>query len=302
MEHPEELKPVGSEAYSILAQFYEYDRDVPLNARSYDREQTEDFTREKIVFRAVGNSQVAGYLGLPAAGSPPYPCVCLLHGLGASKDDWWTDSSDEDQLRRHLHRAGVAVISLDLPCHGERSQDNDYESPWSMVVDHGRVNKYREMLAQSVLEHRRALDVLADRPEIDANRLGVLGRSIGGLVTYVLTAVDPRVQAAVVCSTCPMSDYYVDCIGWDERAKLRLAPVAPRNFAPRISSAPFLMLHGKNDQYGTAEGIRSLHRLVASPCKELVLFDSGHRLPSDFVPHAVAWFRQHLVVEHDASP
>jgi pimeloyl-ACP methyl ester carboxylesterase len=298
MPQSDHLRPIGAEAYCILAQFYEYDRGVPLNVRTYDRERDGDFIREKIVFRGVSNNQVAAYLGMPATAPPPYGCVMLLHGLGASKDDWWTESSVDDQLRRELHAAGFAVLALDIPFHGERSQDNDYESAWSMVVDHGQVNKYREMLAQSVLEHRRAIDLLAARPEIDVARLGMLGRSIGGLVTYILAAVEPRLKSAVACATCPMSDYYVRCVGWDETAKQRLAPVAPRNFAPRITSTPFLMLHGKDDQYGTVEGIRALHDLVASPTKALVFFESGHRLPPAFVPHAVACLRQHLVHEH----
>jgi hypothetical protein len=83
-------------------------------------------------------------------------------------------------------------------------------------------------------------------------------------------------------------------VGWDETAKARLAPVAPRNFAPSITRAAFLMLNGDHDQWGGVEEVQSLHRLVASPSQELVFFDSGHQLPSEFVPKEVGWFRQHL--------
>jgi dienelactone hydrolase len=181
-----------------------------------------------------------------------------------------------------------------VPYHGERIHSNHYESAWSMIVDHGRVNKYREMMVQSAGEHRRAMDYLATRPEIDTARIGILGRSVGGLVTYILTAIDARVKVAVVCATLPMGDYYVAAVGWDETAKQRLAPVAPRNYAPAITHAAFLMLNGNQDEWGTADEIESLHRLVGSPTKELIFFDSGHRLPSEFVPTAVAWLRQHL--------
>lgn len=294
MHHQGGLEVVGEEAFSILTQFYEYDGDVPLDARAFDREEKGGSVREKIVFRGVRDGCVPGYLALPVTVSPPYPCVLLVHGLGASKEDWWKEATDEEQLARELLSSGFAVTALDIPYHGERTHNNRYESAWSMIVDHGRVNKYREMLVQSTGEHRRAIDYLATRPEIDAARIGILGRSVGGLVTFILTAVDPRVMVAVACATCPMSDYYVDRLGWDVAAKMRLAPVAPRNYAPAITRAAFLMLNGDQDEWGTVEDIRALHRLVGSTTKELRFFESGHRLPSAFVPKAVEWFRQHL--------
>ena len=113
-------------------------------------------------------------------------------------------------------------------------------------------------------------------------------------MTFILAALDPRVKVAITCATCPMDDYYVEQVGWEKTAKQRLAPVAPRNFAPAIARAAFLMLNGDHDQWGTVEEIQSLHRLVGSPTKELIFFDSGHKLPSEFVPKAVEWFRQHL--------
>ena len=193
MHQQEGLETLGEEAYSILTQFYQYDRNVPLDARVYDREENEPSVREKIVFRGVRDGCVPGYLALPATVSPPYPCILLLHGLGASKEDWWRESTDEKQLTRQLLSAGFAVTALDIPYHGERTHNNDYESAWLMIVDHGRINNYREMLVQSTGEHRRVIDYLATRSEIDADRIGILGRSVGGLVTFILTAIDPRV-------------------------------------------------------------------------------------------------------------
>ena len=103
-------------------------------------------------------------------------------------------------------------------------------------------------------------------------------------------AVDPMIKVAIADATCPMSDYYVECLGWDETAKDRLSPVAPRNSAPAIDRAAFLMLNGKQDQYGTVEDIRSLYGLVGSPSKELIFFDSGHMLPHEYMTKAVDWF------------
>jgi hypothetical protein len=66
MYHHEALETVGEEAYSILKQFYAYDRNVPLESRAYDREEHEASVREKTVFRGVRDGLVPGYLGTPA--------------------------------------------------------------------------------------------------------------------------------------------------------------------------------------------------------------------------------------------
>ena len=49
MHHQKGLETVGKEAYSILVQFYEYDRNVPLDAKVLYRDEHEAYFREKIV-------------------------------------------------------------------------------------------------------------------------------------------------------------------------------------------------------------------------------------------------------------
>ncbi|MGE5644648.1 MAG: dienelactone hydrolase family protein [Acidobacteriota bacterium] len=49
-----------------------------------------------------------------------------------------------------------------------------------------------------VWDDRRSLDYLASRPEVDPDRLGCLGLSIGGLRTAHLIAADPRIKAACI--------------------------------------------------------------------------------------------------------
>src|SRR5206468_3078909 len=53
-------------------------------------------------------------------------------------------------------------------------------------------------LKQRVAEQQRVLDWVGTRPELDAGRIGIFGISIGGIQGALLTAVDERVQAAVL--------------------------------------------------------------------------------------------------------
>jgi hypothetical protein len=42
------------------------------------------------------------------------------------------------------------------------------------------------------------------------------------------------------------------------------------------------------------EYAQELQSLIDSKTKEQVFFEAGHRLPPDYVPHAVDWLKKHL--------
>jgi hypothetical protein len=54
------------------------------------------------------------------------------------------------------------------------------------------------MLKQSVLDNRQAIDWIETRPELDADRIGVFGISMGGIKGALLTPLDDRVRAATL--------------------------------------------------------------------------------------------------------
>jgi hypothetical protein len=51
---------------------------------------------------------------------------------------------------------------------------------------------------QTVLDNRQVLDYLVTRPEVDPNRLGALGLSLGGIKASLVAAADPRIKCAVL--------------------------------------------------------------------------------------------------------
>ncbi|HSV99959.1 MAG TPA: acetylxylan esterase [Sedimentisphaerales bacterium] len=51
---------------------------------------------------------------------------------------------------------------------------------------------------QTVLDNRQVLDYLVTRPEVDPNRIGALGLSLGGIKASLVAAADPRIRCAVL--------------------------------------------------------------------------------------------------------
>jgi dienelactone hydrolase len=279
-DSPYIMKPISAEAFEVMRDFFNYDKTIPLDARIVESQDNPEYVREKVVFRGVRDSRVPGYLAIPKNGTQPYPCVLLLHGAGGSKASWWDPKIvGPYKLIKQLLLSGFAVMSLDAQYHGERILNNDFETTNSFI-QRGWWYRIRDMLIQSTIKYRRGIDYLSTRSEIDINKIGVLGYSLGSMMTFQLTGVEPRIRVSVACVT-PTS-------------KRQYSASTPHYFAQGIDSRPFLMLMGRKDSYYTIDEAQQLFELVDSPTKELVFYDSGHILPDDFATKAVEWFLQHL--------
>ncbi len=285
-----QLKAVSDDVYNAIIQFYEYDREIPIELRTVERIENNDYVREKVVFNGINNSQVTGYLAIPKTGEPPYPCVLQMHGMTASKSDFWEEQYHYGELvTQGLLSSGYAVLALDMPYHGERLYENDFESTRITLFRKGWGYRIRDMVIQSTIEYRRAIDYLETRDEINKDFIGAIGYSLGSVVTFILTGVDNRVKTSIVCSTAiikprnffPSEEY--------------LSGVAPQTFTRAINNRPFLILAAENDDFNcTVDEAKQLCNLIEGDNKELIFYDSGHVLPKEHAPVAVNWFIDNL--------
>jgi dienelactone hydrolase len=91
----------------------------------------------------------------------------------------------------------VRAVSRDM-CESLRSEGfaalylDDARSP---VNDHSSPEDLEDALAAGTAEIRAALDWLSQRPEIDADRIGAVGISLGGIRPAIAAAVDRRLKA-----------------------------------------------------------------------------------------------------------
>jgi dienelactone hydrolase len=277
---PITLKPVSDEVFQIIAQFYQYDVDTPLQAKVTAREDFSDYTRDKIVFTGLHNSRVPGYLALPKTGARPYPLVLLINGIAGAKTGWFVDDSwpKGGLVSKALLKNHIAILALDAVFHGERTAENDFANPPTAPYAH------RDMILQTTVEYRRAMDYLVTRPEIDSGRIGAMGLSMGALITFALASVDARITTAVAGLT-PV------------RLDPELLPVFPQVFAPRLTARSFLMLGGKSDQWYSVEQATQLYQMISVADKEFVLYETGHEPPVAYVEKVTDWFRQRLTVQ-----
>lgn len=124
----------------------------------------------------------------PGRGSARRPAVLVLHGTRGRKegmDGWLSD----------LAARGFVACATDARHHGELAT-MDYEEA---IIQAYRTGKGHPWLYETVTDTLRALDYLQTRPDVDPDRLGLMGISMGGMNTWLTAAADPRVKVAVPC-------------------------------------------------------------------------------------------------------
>ena len=265
---------LNPQAYDLLKSFYAYDKSYPLRAEIAGTIRHEGYSFERLTFESFHGGTATGLIALPEQGQAPYPVVLLLHGLSGNKKQWLGDAfTSGGEVTRGLLRAGYAVLALDAQYHGDRSIYNRHIDVGDMVFNRGWGVRYANMLTQSVVDYRRAMDYLATREDFDPTRIGVLGYSMGGHMTFMLGAVEERVKVVVACVVPHMSGM----------------PMAATSFAADLGRVDLLMLMGSRDRYYSTEQAESLFKAVPGNNKELRFFDSGHSLPIEYVEQAVNW-------------
>ncbi len=280
------IEPAPEIVQKTIIQSSQNDKTHSLHSRVIEKPEPEFCVREQIVFSSTQDHRVPGYLAIPKAGRQPFPCILLLPYQEASKSSGWEKNSEfhYDKLTAELLTAGYAICVIDALYHGERSAENDYSSPGLSIVANGLMLRYRDMVIQSTVDNRVAIDYLTTRPEIDTERIGVIGMSMGGMMTFTITATDPRINVAVAGSV-PTSGPWVDS---------SFSASAVQNYTMGIGNRPFLLLMGRKETRFLPEEAENLYNHIPSQTKNLRFYDCGHFFTEEYIDDTIEWFKKHL--------
>ena len=228
--------------------------------------------RVELEFRSEGDDGIPAVLLLPDT-EAPVPGAVLLHGYSSRKEHL------ADSVGRALLDEGIASLAIDLPLHGDRSdplQAQSARNPLAMV------RLWRVGLKEAEL----AVRYLGARREVDAERIGVAGYSLGSFLAVALAAGDPRVRAVVLAA------------GGDLPAGTPLSAVArtvadPIRAVRKLNGRPLLMVHGKDDRTVRPDQAERLFAAAGEP-KEIRWWNAGHYLPPAVMHYAAEWMRERL--------
>ncbi|MFB3830163.1 MAG: dienelactone hydrolase family protein [Bryobacteraceae bacterium] len=169
-----------------------------------------DYRREELLLRAGGERDVPVHLLLPKA-SGRRPGVLALHGHGEYGHDSVAglDHTPEraSQIQsahydygRQLARRGYVVAAPCFTPFGRRLGNRAaYRNEDPCAVTFVRMQLLgRLLLAENLRDALWTLEMLASHESVDASRLGCVGLSLGGRMAMMVSAVAPRVRAAVI--------------------------------------------------------------------------------------------------------
>ena len=224
------------------------------------------------------NNTVHGDYFQPA-GEGPFPGVVMLHILGG-------DFPLSQSISNGLARRGIAVLFIRMPYYGERRDPKVGRRMISPDID-----QTVEAMRQAIFDIRRAGAWLRSRPEVDADRLGITGISLGGIMTSLAAESEPRFRnvaiylaggglpAAIWDHPDPKLRQLREnweAKGLDREAFLKqAAPTDPLTYADRLQDRRVLMVAAKHDEVIPPECAVLLHKAIGKQA-ELVWLESGH--------------------------
>ncbi|MDO9639965.1 MAG: CocE/NonD family hydrolase [Pseudotabrizicola sp.] len=151
-----------------------------------------------------GGESIRAFWCRPRDNTAPLPAVLILHAHGNRYD---IGAAEVIQGRpalfaptgRALAARGIASLCLDMPCFGSRAGQGESAATKALLWEG------RSLAGQMLAENIAALDWLRLQPEVDPDRIGVFGLSMGATLAYWLGALDPRLRA--VAHECCFADF-----------------------------------------------------------------------------------------------
>jgi dienelactone hydrolase len=147
--------------------------------------------------------EIPGVLWTPAGAAGTRPLILMGHGGGQHKKT----PGIVARARRFVAECGFAVAAVDVPGHGDRPKDEEYDR--IATENQARVAAGEELAPliagfqalvarQTVPEWQAVLDAVQELDHVGAGPVGYWGVSLGCGLGVPFVAAEPRVRAAVL--------------------------------------------------------------------------------------------------------
>lgn len=312
-----------------------------------ERVEKEGYVREKVLFNTTPDLRVPAYVLVPTGLKARAPAIVALHDHGGfylwGKEKIVEVEGEHAVLSEHkrlhyggrsiasdLARRGYVVITIDMFYWGERRMllDDDpadwRERPPGITAEriaafNSRASANEQLVGRTIYaagftwpgvmfwDDIRTVDYLLTRPEVDPERIGCVGLSVGGLRSMHLAALDDRIKAAVVVGW--MASFPAQ-IRRHIRHTIGHTKVVPGLYRhldyPDVGSlmipAALLVINGSKDTLFDLDGVRAAFaKLEACYRKAGVpenlrtrLYDTPHELNGEMQAEAWEWLEQKM--------
>ena len=285
----------------------------PLRAGLKEPIQKDGYRIESVSYEVEANDRVPALILIPEGVDTqhPAPAIALWH---QHNGQWHLGKSEPAGLAgdpaHHtgvaLARAGYVVLCPDALCFEERQSDSLKGGHFERFEFLRYVVAGKCMAWKNILDMRRAVDYLCSRPEVDEERLGCYGHSMGSTQTWLIGPWEARLKC-LVCNCCLPTYAAIH--------RTHLLHCFP-NFIPGlhqygdtpdiaalIAPRPLHMNFGEEDRGSPIQEVRAGMKTIAKAYAQAGAAENfshfieagvGHVLSEAMWEKTLAWFNQHL--------
>jgi dipeptidyl aminopeptidase/acylaminoacyl peptidase len=224
---------------------------------------------DDVAFLSEDGIVLKGWLVKPAHVGKRSPAIILCHGVGANRSDF-------TELAASLAKRGYFVLQFDFRAHGESGG-----SRTSLGY-----HEQKDIIA--------ALQFLKTHTEIDPERIGIYGFSLGG-ASAILAAAKTGAFSALVADSAftslrdqareAITGFYhlpsfpflhLAVLGYELYFQTRVDAIAPVQVIAAIAPTPILIIAGEGDALISADNGRKLFAAAKEPKQLWVIMGADH--------------------------
>ncbi len=232
----------------------------------------------------------------------PVPAVICVHG--------WT--GNKEGMLQHCLRmadAGFLAVAVDARMHGERLD----LAFWSKSAENFP-RTFFSVVTETAIDLTQVVDFLEKRPDVDPNRLGLMGVSMGGFVSLIAAQLEKRAKAVASVLGAGDFQFFGERIGSqkvlpfdqqlmshpDEETEKLIMKCDPLSNLKKFPPTALMLMGGSQDPLIPKEGVIQLHGglepLYALNPENLKLrmYDVGHEYTREMEAEVIQWFTKHL--------
>jgi dienelactone hydrolase len=262
---------------------------------------------ERLALDVEGVGAVRAFLTRPAGAAGRRPAILYGHSHGGRHEIGANELMDGRSYLLSpfgplLARAGYVTLCIDMPTFGDRD-DVEESAAAKAHIWYGT-----SLIGQMVSEQAAALTYLSSRDDVDPQRIGAFGISLGSTLAYWHAALDPRIRA--VAHLCCYADYatLVELGAHDNHGIYLLVPGMLRHtstgeIAGMVAPRPQLICLGEDDELTPPPSIeralavtRPMYEAAGAPDALEVFVQAGieHRETPEMHQKVMAFFQREL--------
>lgn len=233
-------------------------------------------------------TRVFAYLARPEKAVGKQPGMVLVHGGGGTAFKEWAEL---------WAKRGYVALAMDLAGQGPDRQRLPDGGPGQDARAKFEADKLTDFWTyHAVANVIRGVSLLASRPEVDPERIGITGISWGGYLTSLIAGLDERLKVAVPVYGC---GFIHENSAWlqifarlsDEKRKLWIENFEPSRYLGQ-AKMPVLFVNGTNDSSYPLDSYQKSYRLVKDRTVRVTV-NLPHSHPAGWAPPEIGLFVDH---------